>query len=130
MDIHKLIERKMRQNIKAKENNISSALKNGLNNYLEKWLIGFQKEYSKTRNDFERDSSITMNINHLYEVLKTIDLEVSIALKQTSISKEDNLSSLAIDGVEIVWSPEIAKKRNEEKLVMDTSSIMAKIFDF
>ncbi len=130
MDIHKLIERKMRQNIKAKENNISSALKNGLSDYLEKWLIGFQKEYSKTRNDFERDSSITINMNHLYEVLKTIDLEVSIALKQTSISKEDNLSSLAIDGVEIVWSPEIAKKRNEEKLVMDTSSIMAKIFDF
>lgn len=130
MDIHKLIERKMRQNIKAKENNISSALKNGLSDYLEKWLIGFQKEYSKTRNDFERDSSITINMNHLYEVLKTIDLEVSIALKQTSISKEDNLSSLAIDGVEIVWSPEIAKKRNEEKLVMDTSSIMAKIFNF
>lgn len=121
-DVKKMIAQRERQIKKAKKKSISASLENGLKEYLIDWLLDHQVGITKQGRDVSIQMYLITAMEHMREIIDLVDDEAEIELLW--VGEETSMDTLKLDGVRVTWCDEVAAKRNESQLQVDSSTLL------
>lgn len=121
-DVRKMIARREKQMKKAKAKSISATLEGGLKEYLISWLLEHQLGIQKHGSDFSVQIYLITAMDHMWEIVSMVDTNATIELLWRG--DDSSMETLNLDGVKITWCDEVATKRGESQLLVDSSTLL------
>lgn len=121
-DVNKMISRREKQIKKAKKKSISATMDGGLKEYLISWLIEHQQGIHRHTYNTSMQMYLITAMDYLWEVVSMVDPRAHIELMWKG--DDSSMETLNLDGVKVTWSAEVATKRGENQLLVDSSTLL------